>query len=75
MGQSVGMRKAAQNVCNNEQRARIEQALGYVALLVDRQGEAFLPIFLRLESELAALTQQADALGRARARAAQMAMR
>ncbi|SEA47899.1 hypothetical protein SAMN05444370_105226, partial [Rubrimonas cliftonensis] len=32
------------------------------------------PIFLRLETELAAMTQQANALDRARARVAQMAM-
>lgn len=58
----------------DERRVRVERALEYAALLVDRQGEAFLPIFLRLESELAAMTQRGDALDRARARA-QMAIR
>lgn len=74
MGQSAGLRET-QECGAIERRARVERALGYAALLVDRQGEAFLPIFLRLETELAAMTQQADALDRARARAAQMAMR
>ena len=73
MGNSVRRPQASKDG-GDTLRARLEQALGHAALLVDRQGDAFLPVFMRLEAELAALTQQADAVGRARARAAQMAM-
>lgn len=74
MGNSMRRPLAGKDGAENR-RARVERALGHAALLVDRQGEAFLPIFMRLEAELAAMTQMMDAVGRARARAAQSAMR
>lgn len=48
-------------------RARIERALHFVAIVVAAPGgEAYLPIFERLERELAALDAKTDALARAR---------
>jgi hypothetical protein len=48
-------------------RARIEQALQFVAAIVAAPGgEVYLPIFVRLERELASLDAQTDALSRAR---------
>ena len=47
--------------------ARVEQALRIVAEIVaGPDGEAYLPIFERLEGELATLEAQADTLARAR---------
>jgi hypothetical protein len=74
MGKSM-QRPLAGQFGSDDRRARVERALEHAALLVDRQGDAFLPIFVRLEAELAAMTQKTDAVGRARARVAQMAMR
>lgn len=49
-------------------RARIERALQVVATIVaGPKGEAYLPIFERLERELAAIDAKTDALARARA--------
>ncbi|KQI67080.1 hypothetical protein AN189_17145 [Loktanella sp. 3ANDIMAR09] len=46
--------------------ARIEKALETVALLLE-ENERYLPIFLRLETELEAARRSADALARAKA--------
>lgn len=48
-------------------RERIERALCFVAAIVaEPGGEVYLPIFGRLERELAELDAKADALARAR---------
>lgn len=48
-------------------RARIEQALRFMANIVTGpDGEVYLPIFERLERELAAIDAKSDALQRAR---------
>jgi hypothetical protein len=48
-------------------RARIERALQFIAgVVAGPGGEVYLPIFERLERELAALDTKADALARAR---------
>ncbi len=48
-------------------RSRIEQALRFVASIVAKPGgEVYLPIFERLERELAAIDKKADAIERAR---------
>jgi hypothetical protein len=48
-------------------RARIEQALRFMANIVTApNGEVYLPIFERLERELAAVDAKSDALQRAR---------
>lgn len=52
-------------------RADLEAALGIAAQLVARDGPKFLPIFLRLESEVEALDGQRSALDRALAAARQ----
>lgn len=51
--------------------AEIRQAFKIAAQLVADRGEAFLPVFLRLEAEVAKLEDKADAMARARATAAQ----
>jgi hypothetical protein len=52
-------------------RERIERALRFVAAIVaEPGGEVYLPIFERLERELAGMDAKADALGRARSIAA-----
>lgn len=48
------------------ERTDIEVALDVAAQIVDRDGEAFLPVFLRLEREVEKLTSQDSALERAR---------
>jgi len=49
-------------------RARIERALQFVATIIaGPDGEAYLPIFERLEHELSAIDAKTDALSRARA--------
>lgn len=48
----------------------IRRALTIAAQLVAERGEAFLPIFLRLEAEVAKLEDKAGAIARARAAAA-----
>ncbi|MEM8849285.1 MAG: hypothetical protein AAGE03_04535 [Pseudomonadota bacterium] len=48
------------------ERADIERALAIAAQIVARDGEAFLPIFLRMEREVAALDGRDTALDRAR---------
>lgn len=49
-------------------RARIERALEIIAAIVTGpEGDAYLPIFERLERELAVLDAKTDALARARA--------
>jgi hypothetical protein len=56
------------SVASKNTRERIERALGFIAEIVAGPGgEAYLPIFERLERELAAIDAKADALGRARA--------
>ena len=55
------------------QRSRLQAALSKVASLVI-EDPVYLPIFERLEDELAALAQQNDALTRARAMVLQSAM-
>lgn len=49
-------------------RARVENALGYVAAMVAERedGATYLPIFFRLEKELAALNEKESAIERAR---------
>ena len=49
-------------------RARVENALGYVAAMVAERedGATYLPIFFRLEKELAALDEKESAIERAR---------
>lgn len=48
-------------------RARVERALQIIAAIVTGpEGDAYLPIFERLERELAALDAKSDALARAR---------
>ncbi len=48
-------------------RARIEHALQFMAAIVAApDGDLYLPIFERLERELAAIDAKADALARAR---------
>jgi hypothetical protein len=56
-------------------RERIARALDYVAILVARHGEAYLPVFRRLEKESAALAAADGALAHGRAMAAQIAIR
>lgn len=52
---------------NSITRARIEQALGFMAAIVAAPGgEIYLPIFERLERELVAVDAKTDALQRAR---------
>ena len=52
-------------------RERIECALRFVAaIVVEPGGEVYLPIFERLERELAEIDAKADALARARSIAA-----
>lgn len=52
-------------------RERIERALRFVAgIVVEPGGEVYLPIFERLERELADIDAKADALARARSIAA-----
>lgn len=46
---------------------RLRLALRISAQLVARDGEAYLPIFLRLETEVAALDAREQAMERARA--------
>ena len=46
--------------------ARLEAALGLAAEVVDQLGPAYLPIFERLEAELAARDQSRNAVARAR---------
>jgi hypothetical protein len=45
--------------------AELRRALAIAAQLVERHGEAALPIFLRLETELAEREAEGDALARA----------
>ncbi|MGY0573725.1 hypothetical protein ACTGJ9_023760 [Bradyrhizobium sp. RDM12] len=45
---------------------RLERALAVVAYLVARDGPKRIPLFERLERELAAMRQTEDAMGRAR---------
>ncbi len=45
---------------------RIEQALEYAATCVAKHGEAYLPLFERLEAELQAAQAKENALDRAR---------
>lgn len=45
---------------------RLENALEYAAICVAQHGEAYLPIFERLESELENLRSKETALERAR---------
>lgn len=48
-------------------RARIERALQFMAMIVaGPDGDLYLPIFERLEAELAAIDRKTDALARAR---------
>ncbi len=52
---------------NRVTRARIEKALRFMAIIVSgTDGELYLPIFERLERELAAIDVKTDALQRAR---------
>lgn len=46
--------------------ADLRRALRIAARIVDEYGDAFLPIFLRLEREVAALEQRKSAVERAR---------
>lgn len=46
---------------------RIERALAVAAYVVVNHGDVYLPIFERLECELADAKRRADAVGRARA--------
>lgn len=48
-------------------RARLERALMAAAYIVDRHGLAYVPIFERLERELATLQAADGAVSRARA--------
>ena len=57
-------KRGTSTVLNTEERVR--NALGIVATLLEHD-EAYLPIFLRLETELQALERKRDALDRARA--------
>lgn len=50
----------------NDKRFRIERALKVAAHYVNEGGPVYLPIFERLERELAALETTASALDRAR---------
>lgn len=63
-----GMNKSQQTVESLPiARARIEQALRFMADIVTGPGgEVYLPIFERLERELAAIDAKSDALQRAR---------
>jgi hypothetical protein len=60
------------SVSNDVLRARVENALEYVALMVAERddGEAYLPIFTRLEEKLAALSEKESAVARAKRLAA-----
>lgn len=51
----------------HDMRARIERALLAAAYVVDRHGPVYVPIFERLERELAALQANDGAVARARA--------
>ena len=52
-------------------RVRIERALQFMAMIVaGPDGDLYLPLFERLERELAAIDAKADALARARTIAA-----
>lgn len=51
--------------------AELRRALSVIAQAVARDGAAYLPVFLRLERELAARVAEGDALARALAAAAQ----
>lgn len=53
--------------------AEVRRALIIAAQLVAERGEAFLPIFLRLEAEVAKLEDKASAMARARSAAASRA--
>jgi len=59
------------NIGRDAMRARIECALTYVDEMVAERddGEAYLPILLRLEEELAALAEKDTAVERAKRRA------
>lgn len=48
-------------------RAQIEAALHIAAQIVARDGEAFLPVFLRLEAEAEAASGRNSAMARAAA--------
>lgn len=55
----------------SDSRERIERALHFIAaIVVEPDGEVYLPIFERLERELAEIDAKADALARARSIAA-----
>lgn len=45
---------------------RLERALALCACLVERDGPAVVPLFERLERELAAMRRTEDAVGRAK---------
>lgn len=47
-------------------QARLEAALGYAAQCIAAHGEAYLPLFERLEAELEAVSVKESALDRAR---------
>ena len=55
------------NIAEDALRARLESALEFVATMVaDRDdGTAYLPIFVRLENELAAVKEKETAVERA----------
>lgn len=48
------------------ERADLERALSIAAQIVARDGDAFLPVFLRMEQEVSALEGRETALDRAR---------
>lgn len=54
------------------ERAQIESALAIAAQIVARDGEAFLPVFLRLEAEAENIAGRNSALERALAMSAPM---
>ena len=58
--------RASLTSLNKTTRERIERALEYMAMCVMEQGEVYLPIFERLEDELAKAQAKDSALERAR---------
>ena len=58
---------APKSVDRSVSRERIERALEFVAMIVTGpDGDVYLPIFARLERELAAIDERENALARAR---------
>lgn len=59
------------NIAGDALRARLENALGFVAAMVaDRDdGAAYLPVFTRLEKELDSMKERESAIERAKRQA------